>query len=434
MKQTAGLLLALAGAAPALGHGLARDDIRPRTDGLNPASVTDACDIAAALDEGRSLLAAGNAAQAISAFRAALDQDDRSVAALNGIAIAYDRLGRVDLARQHFEMALTIEPDAADIAYNLGWTLHRAGQQRDAIPWLQRASAGNDGRAAAAARRALLLVAAAIEAEAAAPVPSSDVPQGSAAPPLRVASARIDIASSGEAVLVLPAAIAHPAASDPVVAAEPPRLAGGVVIAGDLAAMAGSALPVLAPPLTPAGDAAPTLAADRAQAAPAWRPAADAVAAQLGDLAALTIPLVTVTPPGSDGEAAPLLPQVIRFGDAPPLPPPEDAPPLRRVAAATGLRAAPLRLLDLAVLPELATAAPLALQPPLAATWQRPLLAVDFLAGFDATRLIGDGGGDRLRTALAAQADVTRGDDRDALRLAIARLEALIDRIGALRG
>ncbi|WP_207789958.1 tetratricopeptide repeat protein, partial [Sandarakinorhabdus oryzae] len=147
-KKAAGLILALAGSAPALADTNDRD-LRPRSDGL-PATAVAGQDVETALSEGRSLLVAGNAAQAISAFRLALAQDNSCVAALNGIAIAYDRMGRIDLARQHFEQALSIEPDAGDIAYNLGWTLHRAGQSRAAIPWLQRASAGSDGRAAAA--------------------------------------------------------------------------------------------------------------------------------------------------------------------------------------------------------------------------------------------------------------------------------------------
>lgn len=400
MKQTAGLLIALAGSSPALADGFDAPDVRPRTDGLPASAIAGAQDLDDALAEGRSLLAAGNAAQAISAFRAALAHDGQSVVALNGIAIAYDRLGRIDLARQHFEMALAIEPDAADIAYNLGWTLHRAGQHRNAIPWLQRASGGSDGRAAAAARRALLLVAAAIDAG------STLAPAAGMDAPLRVASARldaarIDMASSGEAVLVLPGAVAHPAsAAQAVVPAPVERLAGGVSV--DTASLAATAL-------TPAA----------------------AVADALGDLAALTIPLAVVTPASDAGTATALLPQVITVGDAPP----EFS--LGLDAGTTGLPApasrqlVPLRLLDLAALSELATATPLAPRPMLAA----PLIAVDWLSGFDATRLVDDGADrtrNRIRTALMAQADAGSVDDKDAVRMAIARLEALVNRIGAL--
>ncbi|WP_164155966.1 tetratricopeptide repeat protein, partial [Sandarakinorhabdus rubra] len=198
MQKHAGFILALASAAPAVANGAVETrPVAATADGISLAATSRAQGVTAALDEGRALLAAGNAAQAISAFRLALSADQGSVPALNGLAIAYDRLGRVDLARQHFEMALAVQPDAADIAYNLGLTLHLAGDHRAAVPWLQKAAGGTDGRAATAARRVLLVIAARLEAEAAG---SPALAQPLA--PARVASARIDMASSGEAVLV----------------------------------------------------------------------------------------------------------------------------------------------------------------------------------------------------------------------------------------
>ena len=419
-KKAAGLLLALAGSAPALADTGDRE-MRPRSDGL-PASAVAGRDIETALAEGRSLLVAGNAAQAISAFRLALAQDSMNVAALNGIAIAYDRMGRIDLARQHFEQALSIEPDAADIAYNLGWTLHRAGQSRAAIAWLQRASGGSDGRAAAAARRALLLVAAALEAGAAVASPAD-------AAPVRVAAARIDMASSGEAVLVLPGAVAHPATSArAVVPAPAARLAGGVPtarIAGTLR-VAGTDVPQLAAPIT--------LAADDDEAAVSATATA-VVETRLGDLATLTIPLATLAVADAPSASAlPLaLPQVISVGDAPPeLARHAAHGDLAAVATVQPLHMAPLRLLDLAALPELATATPMLRRPfaPVAG------IAVDWFAGFDSSRFAEDPeqrAHRRLTTALSAQAELSVIADSQAVRLAIARLEALVARIGDLR-
>lgn len=425
MKQATGLVLALAGASPALADGFNANDIKLRSDGLPVSSIANNRDETAALAEGRSLLAAGNAAQAISVFRVALGQNAGSVAALNGIAIAYDRLGRIDLARRHFEMALALEPEAGDIAYNLGWTLHRAGRHRDAIAWLQRASSSNDGNAAAAARRALLLVAAALETAATAPAMA---PQA----PMRVASARIeavqtpehtgariDMASSGEAVLVLPGTISHLVAAPRLVVAQ---RAGGVPtvrINAELAPARAGGLPVLAAPITLAQNDtidAPTV-----------------VSAQLGDLAALTIPMATLAPPAAPARlATALLAQVISVSDVPP-----DFGQVLvdgDVAALVSLpsfQPAPLRLLDLAALPELATATPLAPRRFIAPA----AIAIDWLAGFDASRFvteIEDRAHLRLVTALAAQADPTAIDDKDAVRLAIARLETLVARIGAL--
>jgi len=420
MKQKTAFLLALAGSSPALADSFDAKDARPRSDNLPSSAVANNQNETAALAEGRSLLAAGNAAQAISVFRIALGQNAGSVAALNGIAIAYDRLGRIDLARQHFEMALALEPGAGDIAYNLGWTLHRAGQHRDAIAWLQRASSSDDGRAATSARRALLLVAAALENAALAPAIAADAP-------VRVASARIDMASSGEAVLVLPGTVSHPFTAPRVAMAQ---RAGGVPVArinASLAPAKAGQLPQLAAPITLAQD-------DAAE----QQSASALVTAHLDSLASLTIPMATL----SLAEAAPdapmaltadvLLPQVINVTDVP--------PDFSQMLAAgeqlaqlllPSFQPAALRLLDLAALPELATATPLAPRrflPPAA-------MAIDWLAGFDASRFAvtaEDRATTRLLTALSAQADPGAVDDKDAVRLAIARLEALIVRLGAL--
>ena len=82
-------------------------------------------------------------------------------------------------------------------------------------------------------------------------------------------------------------------------------------------------------------------------------------------------------------------------------------------------------------MPELATATPLAPRRFLAPA----AIAVDWLAGFDGSRFAvaaEDRAHTRLMTALSAQADPGAVDDKDAVRLAIARLEALVARIGAL--
>ncbi len=420
MKQKTAFLLALAGSSPALADSFDAKDARPRSDNLPSSAIANNQNETAALAEGRSLLAAGNAAQAISVFRIALGQNAGSVAALNGIAIAYDRLGRIDLARQHFEMALALEPGAGDIAYNLGWTLHRAGQHRDAIAWLQRVSSSDDGRAATSARRALLLVAAALENAVLAPAIAADAP-------VRVASARIDMASSGEAVLVLPGAVSHPFTAPRVAMAQ---RAGGVPVArinASLAPAKAGQLPQLAAPITLGQE-------DAAE----QQSASALVTAHLDSLASLTIPMATL----SLAEAAPdapmaltadvLLPQVINVTDVP--------PDFSQMLAAgnpvaqfllPSFQPAALRLLDLAALPELATATPLAPRRFLAPA----AMAIDWLAGFDASRFAvaaEDRATTRLLTALSAQADPGAVDDKDAVRLAIARLEALIVRLGAL--
>lgn len=486
MKQTAGLVLALASAAPAVAGESAPEPRQPSFDpvgGSQEASVANADGGAAALAEGRTYLATGNAAQAISSFRLALAADNGSIAALNGLGIAYDRLGRSDLARQHFEMALSMEPEAADIAYNLGYSLHLAGDSRAAVPWLQRASGGNDGRAAAAARRLLAAIAAGLEAEAAAPriAPA----ETNAAAPMRVASARIDMATSGEAVLVFPSEVAHPAAARPVLMANAaaPALALSVPVERLLAASLQvdtremAMLDVAVPFIAADADAAQTDASAQSPAETAplrLAEATDAAAAvqrqplvvrevmagRLGALAALTIPLAAPLPalaapavpatevvapssvirvaartawrglarfaaPAPAAAAVDELPRVITLGDTPPdfssLSP--DAP----IAVETEV-ASPLRLLDLAALPLLATATPLAPMPLLSP----PRIAVDWLAGTDIDHLAPEASPpayQRLMNALLAQADLADAVDPQAVRMAINRLEALVSRI-----
>jgi hypothetical protein len=225
----------------------------------------------------------------------------------------------------------------------------------------------------------------------------------------------------------------------------------------------------------------PTLATD-ADAAPQPRAAVaplavrDVMAARLGALAALTIPLAVpavatpafAPPPvvealadapavpdarsalavdsdavadagvralaatAAPARAAPVLPlpRVITLGDGPP-----DFADLSAGAAPTqdAPAPAPLRLLDLAALPLLATATPLQPLPLLVPA----RIAVDWLAGTD-IEAIGPGQEaslqSRLMDALLAQADLADTIDPQAVRMAINRLEALLSRIRDITG
>jgi Flp pilus assembly protein TadD len=470
MKQKTGFILALASAAPGIAGEAAPEAriVANEAAGIGLVATANAQGVAAALDEGRALLVAGNAAQAISAFRLALTADQGSVPALNGLAIAYDRLGRSDLARRHFEMALALEPDAADIAYNLGLSLHLAGEHRAAVPWLQRASGGDDGRAAAAARRVLVQIAARLETEAAGAVL---VPPAANDSPVRVASARIDMASTGEAVLVLPSAGARPApgpsvAAPVLAAAAAPVSAPVLALSVPVDRVITASMPAVTVDLAGLVVDVPVISDDgeiaMASAAPASAasllPVRDVMASRLGALAALTIPLavpataapVFVPPPiiadapegaaevaaeqsavrlasaaAAPAETAPL-PRVITLGDAPP-----DFADLEPLPAPVADTPAPLRLLDLAALPLLATATPLQPLPLLLPA----RMAVDWLAGTDIEAIApGEEAPSygRLVDALLAQADLADAIDPQAVRLAINRLEALVNRIRTL--
>lgn len=71
------------------------------------------------LADGRRHLRAGRLAAAITAYRQASYSAEHTAMAYNGLAIAYDRLGRADLARMYFEGALEREPENLAIARNL---------------------------------------------------------------------------------------------------------------------------------------------------------------------------------------------------------------------------------------------------------------------------------------------------------------------------
>jgi Flp pilus assembly protein TadD len=222
---TLGLVLGgiMMDAAPVAAKARLPDGVRTQLKGIT-AEAGDH------FQTGRALLAAGDTTAALAAFRTAVAANPQSIDALNGLGVAYDRLGRADLARSAYETALAFDPAAADVLYNLGYSLYRAGDDRAAIPWLQKAVRHGDTLVQSAARRALALIDARMTAQVAkaAPMaapavialaepPARPAPQALAAaapaatPALAavatpiVGTARIDMASDGAMELVLDA-------------------------------------------------------------------------------------------------------------------------------------------------------------------------------------------------------------------------------------
>lgn len=70
------------------------------------------------LAEGRAHLLANRPGAAVAAFRQASYGAAVRARALNGLAIAYDRLGRSDLAQQYFMAAMNLEPENPGFAAN----------------------------------------------------------------------------------------------------------------------------------------------------------------------------------------------------------------------------------------------------------------------------------------------------------------------------
>ncbi len=133
--------------------------VHPFADSVKPlGGDTVVPEGADAYAEGKRRLQAGEVEAALAAFRQAAAEHPESADALNGLAVAWDRLGRPDLARLYYEAALTRAPDSASIQNNLGYSYLLAGEPERARSLLTRASLASDPRAAAAARRTLAIM------------------------------------------------------------------------------------------------------------------------------------------------------------------------------------------------------------------------------------------------------------------------------------
>ena len=71
---------------------------------------------------GKEHLNARRFGNAVAAFRLALAQNPANVKALNGLAAAYDRLGRHDLAEAHYRRALNLRPSNVQTLNNFGFS------------------------------------------------------------------------------------------------------------------------------------------------------------------------------------------------------------------------------------------------------------------------------------------------------------------------
>lgn len=105
---------------------------RPLARGFQPEAG-----VLAPYEDGKLHLAARRYGLAIERFGQALGSDRRSLDALNGLAIAYSRLGRFDVARVYFDRALEIDAFSAPTLNNYGRALIEQGRLRDAGPFLQ---------------------------------------------------------------------------------------------------------------------------------------------------------------------------------------------------------------------------------------------------------------------------------------------------------
>ena len=248
---------------------------------------------------GKALLAGDDAVGAVAAFRAALGDDPQSIDALNGLGIAFDRLGRYDIARGYYDMALALAPESPLVLNNLGYSLYLQGQDAAAIPILQRALAAATPGGPAPARRILALIADRLRSRAVA----SDAALARA--DIATPAARVELAANGEQRLVFAAAVPAPelvARLGDVAALTMPARAW---TAHDDAVVAASAV---APPPRVAAFAAPA-------AAPAAGVAEPATGSFVQAASRPAMPLAPLAPPRRRDE--PLLRVVVIAGSAP---------------------------------------------------------------------------------------------------------------------
>jgi Tetratricopeptide repeat len=80
------------------------------------------------LETGKTQLDAGLYSMALESFRSVLRQSPDSAPAYNGLAIAYDRIGRADLAQRYFETAIAKAPHDARYRTNLAQLFTNTGR------------------------------------------------------------------------------------------------------------------------------------------------------------------------------------------------------------------------------------------------------------------------------------------------------------------
>lgn len=84
------------------------------------------------LAEGNAQFALGNVALALEAYRKALREEPASIDAMAGLAACYDRMGRPDLSRRHYEMALATQPAEPALYVAFAQSLDSQGQAPEA--------------------------------------------------------------------------------------------------------------------------------------------------------------------------------------------------------------------------------------------------------------------------------------------------------------
>lgn len=124
-SSTLTILAAAIGAVSCASGGVEVRSIKtPLASGSQPADFRIA--------EATSQLALGNVGLALEAYRKALREQPDSVAAMVGLATCYEQMGRGDLTRRYYEMALAIAPANTDLYSLFAQSLESQGQRDEA--------------------------------------------------------------------------------------------------------------------------------------------------------------------------------------------------------------------------------------------------------------------------------------------------------------
>lgn len=127
MKRSSTLIwttVAIAAASCSTSSIEVRSIKQPLAQGSQPANFRVA--------EGNSQLALGNVGLAIESYRKALRDQPDSVPAMIGLATCYDRMGRTDLSRRNYELALAVDPANTEIYSLFAQSLDAQGQRDEA--------------------------------------------------------------------------------------------------------------------------------------------------------------------------------------------------------------------------------------------------------------------------------------------------------------
>lgn len=153
LLQGAGLIVVLSAlsACGSLGNSASQlTAVPPAPENANQDQASQSQAVTAASQEyerGKQELDRGNIGKAIEYFLKAHRKAPDSLDGVNALAVAYDMVGRPDLADRYFDKALALAPQDPDILNNIGYAHLKRGDEQTAQRYLSEAralSAGNE--------------------------------------------------------------------------------------------------------------------------------------------------------------------------------------------------------------------------------------------------------------------------------------------------